>query len=91
VLGILEDQRWGRRSLTLEEGDLLVAYSDGLTEAMNAQHEQWSEQRLIQVTRHHRETSLEELQGRVLDQVYDFTDGAPQHDDITLMLVRRER
>jgi serine phosphatase RsbU (regulator of sigma subunit) len=91
VLGILEDQRWGRRSLTLEEGDLLVVYSDGLTEAMNAQHEQWGEQRLIQATRHHREIPLEELQEQILAQVFDFMDDLPQHDDITMMLVRRER
>jgi sigma-B regulation protein RsbU (phosphoserine phosphatase) len=91
VLGIFEDQRWGRCSLTLEEGDLLVAYSDGLTEAMNAQHDQWGEERLIQATRHHEETTLEELQGQVLAQVYDFMNDTPQHDDITLMLVRRER
>jgi serine phosphatase RsbU (regulator of sigma subunit) len=91
VLGILEGQRWGRRSLTLEEGDLLVAYSDGLTEAMNAQQDEWGEQRLIQATRHHQESPLEELQGQILAQVYDFMDDAPQHDDITLMLVRRER
>ncbi len=91
VLGMFEYQRWRRRSLTLEEGDLLVAYSDGLTEAMNAQHEQWGEQRLIKATRQHRETPLEELQGQLLAQVYDFMEGAPQHDDITLMLVRRER
>jgi sigma-B regulation protein RsbU (phosphoserine phosphatase) len=74
----------------LEEGDLLVAYSDGLTEAINAQYEQWGEQRLIQATRHHRETPLEELQGQLLAQVHDFMDDTPQHDDITLMLVRRE-
>lgn len=91
VLGMLEEQCWGRRSLTLEEGDLLVAYSDGLTEAMNTQYDQWGEQRLIQATRHHQKTPLEELQGQVLAQVYDFMDDAPQHDDITLMLVRRER
>jgi sigma-B regulation protein RsbU (phosphoserine phosphatase) len=91
VLGLFEHQRWRRRSLTLEEGDLLVAYSDGLTEAMNPQREQWGEQRLIQAIRHHRETPLEELQEQLLAQIYDFMDDAPQHDDITLMLVRRER
>jgi sigma-B regulation protein RsbU (phosphoserine phosphatase) len=58
---------------------------------MNAQQDEWGEQRLIQATRHHQESSLEELQGQVLAQVYDFMDDAPQHDDITLMLVRRER
>jgi len=91
VLGMFEDQRWGRRSLTLEEGDLLVVYSDGLTEAMDAQQDQWGEQRLLQATRHHLEIPLEELQGRVLAQVHDFMGDVPQHDDITLMLVRRER
>jgi len=91
VLGMFGEQRWRRRGLTLEEGDLLVAYSDGLTEAMNAQHEQWGEQRLIQAARHHQATPLEELHRQVLAKVYDFMDDAPQHDDITLMLVRRER
>jgi serine phosphatase RsbU (regulator of sigma subunit) len=91
VLGMFEDQRWGRRSLTLEGGDLLVIYSDGLTEAMNAQQEEWGEQRLIQAMCHHRGIPLEEFQGQVLAQVYDFMDDTPQYDDITLMLVRRER
>ena len=91
VLGVFEEQRWGRRSLTLEEGDLLVAYSDGLTEAMNAQQDEWGEERLMQATRQHGDIPLEELQGQVLAQVYDFMDDVPQHDDITLMLVRRER
>ncbi|MFZ0547119.1 MAG: PP2C family protein-serine/threonine phosphatase [Candidatus Promineifilaceae bacterium] len=91
VLGMFEDQRWRRRSLTLEEGDLLVAYTDGLTEAMNPQQDEWGEHRLIQAVRHHRETPLDAFQGQVLAQVHDFTEDAPQHDDITLMLVRRER
>jgi serine phosphatase RsbU (regulator of sigma subunit) len=58
---------------------------------MNEQREQWGEQRLIQAIRHHRKTSLEELQEQLLAQVYDFIDDVPQQDDITLMLVRRER
>jgi serine phosphatase RsbU (regulator of sigma subunit) len=91
ILGMLEDQRWGRRSLTLEEGDLLVAYSDGLTEAANRQYEEWGERRLIQAARHHREMSLDELQSQILAEVHDFMDDAPQQDDITLLLVRRER
>jgi sigma-B regulation protein RsbU (phosphoserine phosphatase) len=91
VLGIFEEQRWERRSLTLEEGDLLAIYSDGLTEAMNAQNEQWGEQRLIQSVRRHHETPLVELQEQVLAAVNGFLGEAPQQDDITLMLVRRER
>ncbi|MBK8900572.1 MAG: PP2C family protein-serine/threonine phosphatase [Anaerolineaceae bacterium] len=91
ALGVFEYQRWRRRSLTLEEGDLLVAYSDGLTEAMNEERELWGEARLIQAIGHHRATAVEALQEQLLAQVYDFMGGAPQHDDITLLLVRRER
>ncbi|MFN2134444.1 MAG: PP2C family protein-serine/threonine phosphatase [Candidatus Promineifilaceae bacterium] len=91
LLGMLEDRRWGRRSLTLDEGDLLVAYTDGLTEAMNGQFDEWGEQRLIQAVRHHREIPLAELHSNILAEVHNFMNGAPQHDDITLMLLSRER
>jgi serine phosphatase RsbU (regulator of sigma subunit) len=91
VLGIMEEMRWGRRSVRLDEGDLLVIYTDGLSEAMNEKRDLWEERRLIQTARRYRDAPLAEIQERVLERVFDFMGEAPQSDDITLMLLRRER
>lgn len=91
VLGMVDGLRWGRRSVSLDEGDLLVAYTDGITEAMNEGHELWGERRLIQTVRRRRGAPLPELEAHVLDRVFEFMGRAPQADDMTLLLLRRER
>jgi sigma-B regulation protein RsbU (phosphoserine phosphatase) len=74
--------------MQLDAGDALFAYSDGLTEAMNAGQEQWGEQRL-----HALLAAGEKLDGRavlasLLGAVREFTGDQPQTDDIAALLLR---
>ncbi len=85
------DPRLGVEALTLEPGDLLVLYSDGITEAMDREEDQFSEDRLVAVLREpgHAAESAAALCARIVDAVNGFAAGAPQHDDMSLVVVRR--
>jgi serine phosphatase RsbU (regulator of sigma subunit) len=89
VLGILDDVRWKRRSVRLEEGDVLLLYSDGLTEAEDPTRSQFGEERVLQVLRDNLHQPVGGLCDAILASVYDFAGGAARSDDITLLLLRR--
>ncbi len=76
--------------LDLRPGDTFVMYTDGLTEAMNADLEQFGEDRLQQAVQSEAApcTDVVELRERILGAVESFVDGARQHDDLTMVLVQ---
>ncbi len=87
-VGAWPDTEYPTRGMQLDAGDALFAYSDGLTEAMNAGQEQWGEQRL-----HALLAAGEKLDGRavlasLLGAVREFTGDQPQTDDIAALLLR---
>ena len=74
--------------MTLADGDVLVAYTDGISEAMNAADEEWGEERLMEAVRPNRAVAARALIGRLMVSADTFVAGAPQHDDMTLLVVR---
>jgi sigma-B regulation protein RsbU (phosphoserine phosphatase) len=74
--------------LQLEPGDTLVLFSDGVTEAMDPAEQLFGVPRLREVLTGHMQTPLDELQRIVLESVENFSRGASQADDLTLLLVR---
>lgn len=88
VLGIVEDTPYQSARLVLRPGDILLMYTDGVTEAMNPDHELFSEKRLKAVLSASRESSLEGLSEELMEQILAFADGAQQSDDITMLLVK---
>ena len=89
ALGIDEDQNYRQASLTLEAGDVLFLYTDGVTEAMNSDGEQYSEERLIErLNATDDRATAEEILTAVGDDVKAHVDGAAQSDDITMLAVR---
>jgi len=76
-------------SVTMEPGDLLVLYSDGVTEAMSASRMEYGEERLQDLFRDDRVCSAAEAVERARHDIASFTVGAPQSDDITIVAVRR--
>ncbi|MGB9723818.1 MAG: GAF domain-containing protein [Chloroflexia bacterium] len=90
ILGVLPEVHLEERSVRLEAGDTLVLYTDGVTEAINRQEEQFGEERLQETLCAHRGRPLAELRQALLDTLEAFTEGQPPFDDITLVLVRRE-
>jgi anti-sigma regulatory factor (Ser/Thr protein kinase) len=79
-------------SVTLEmaPGDVLVLLSDGIYEYCNAAGEQFGEARVEAIVARHRGMSMAALGARILAEVQAFAQGAPQEDDITVVLVKRE-
>ena len=88
VVGLMEECSYRQASVTLGAGDLLVAYTDGISEAMNAADEEWGEDRLMDAVRPNRAEAARTLIDRLMVSADAFVAGAPQHDDMTLLIVR---
>lgn len=89
ILGVLPETSYAEKEITFEPEDLLVIYSDGVTEAMNNKEQQFDQQRLAACVEKHREASPKELIEHIVTAVHDHTGNAPQTDDITLLVIRR--
>jgi serine phosphatase RsbU (regulator of sigma subunit) len=81
------DPKLGVETVVLAPGDLVLLYSDGITEAMDREAGQFSEERLIANLREPADAAT--LCARIVDAVNAFAAGAPQHDDMSLVVVRR--
>jgi serine phosphatase RsbU (regulator of sigma subunit)/pSer/pThr/pTyr-binding forkhead associated (FHA) protein len=87
-LGLLSSMEFETCSASLEPGDTLVLFTDGVTEAVNRNDEEFEMDRLIGIVEQNAAASVEDLQNAVLDAVNDFARGAQQADDITLLVLR---
>ena len=88
-LGILDGGAWQLRVVQLDPGDVLLLYTDGITEAQNAHDAFFDEDRLREVVRANLGRSARDIQDGVIAQVDAFVGDAPQFDDITMMVVVR--
>jgi len=80
---IIEEKR-----VSLTAGDVLVFYTDGITEAMNAREEEYGEQRLMNCISRHSNLTSREMVERITADVNRFAGSQPQHDDITIVVMR---
>jgi len=87
-VGLVPEAQYTAACLKLEPGDTLVLFTDGVTEAMDPDDELFGVPRLKQVLTGQVECPLENLQKCVLEAVENFTRGARQADDLTLLIVR---
>jgi sigma-B regulation protein RsbU (phosphoserine phosphatase) len=87
-VGLIPEATFTLKTATLEPGDTLALFSDGVTEAADIQEELYGVPRLKEVLAGRHETPLNEIQKIVFKSIQDFTRGADQSDDITLLLVR---
>jgi len=79
----------GAHPIELGRGDVLVFYTDGVTEAMDTVRQEFGEDRLLAaIERHADGISARDLVDKVLDEVMEFSRGANQHDDITLVVIK---
>jgi phosphoserine phosphatase len=76
-------------SVEMKPGDILILLSDGIYEYHNAGGEQFGVDRVMQLVRKHRDESMAQFSGKLLESVREFAPGAPQEDDITLVLIKR--
>jgi serine phosphatase RsbU (regulator of sigma subunit) len=83
---LLEEER-----LNLAPGDVIVLYTDGITEAMNASSDLFGESRLSRIVEEHGHLDSGELRERILREIEAFVGDADQHDDMTMILMKVER
>ncbi|HEY6251086.1 MAG TPA: PP2C family protein-serine/threonine phosphatase, partial [Candidatus Angelobacter sp.] len=88
VIGLLENYPYQEERITLEPGDLMVAFTDGISEAMNAADEEFGEQRLLEVVQECTQMKAAEVVTTIVRAADAFAAGASQHDDMTLVVLR---
>ncbi|HET6374233.1 MAG TPA: SpoIIE family protein phosphatase [Candidatus Polarisedimenticolia bacterium] len=88
VVGLFEASRYVEASVVLEPGDVIVAYTDGISEALNPAEEEWGEDNLIEAAHVCRGLAAQEMIGKLLTEADRFVSGAEQHDDMTLVVLR---
>jgi len=92
AIGMLDAQRFTeairQKTLPLEPGDCLCFFTDGISEAKDLLGEEFGGQRLAQVLRDHAAQPASKIAEAIMAAVDDHTKGAPQHDDITLIILR---
>lgn len=89
ALGIIDTLSYTDQERVLRPGETLLLYTDGVSEAMNTLQEEFGDDRLYDVLAGHIELDAEQRVERVLSAVAEFTVGAEQSDDITLLAVKR--
>jgi phosphoserine phosphatase RsbU/P len=88
VVGAFSFANYGESSMTIVPGDLLVCYTDGITEPENAYGEMFGEERLIELVQKHAKRDDREIVQIVLDAVRSWTGEPELQDDMTLLLAR---
>jgi sigma-B regulation protein RsbU (phosphoserine phosphatase) len=90
VLGCMEEFLYSEGEIELAPGDLLLVYSDGITESTNANEEEYGEQRLAVLLGEQCGRRASEIIETIVESVRGHAGGAAQSDDITLLVIRRE-
>jgi sigma-B regulation protein RsbU (phosphoserine phosphatase) len=88
VVGLLRVAPYQQASFALERGDLLVCFTDGVSEAMNPLDEEWGEDHLIAAAQACDGLDAADMVTRIIAAADRFAGGAPQHDDMTLVILR---
>jgi sigma-B regulation protein RsbU (phosphoserine phosphatase) len=88
VIGLIPECAYEQAELTLATGDLLVIFTDGVSEAMNSALEEWGEDRLIATVCATQGRDASEIITRIMQAADQFAASAPQHDDMTLIVLR---
>ncbi len=88
VLGMLAQMPYQEEHIHLKSGDLLLMFSDGITEAMNDREQEFGEEKLIELLVKNRALSPEPLLKIIVAEVSEFTGAVPQQDDMTLVAIK---
>jgi len=86
VLGVVEDATWKQETVRLAPGDVLVLYTDGVTDAENEQGSFFGQERLLEIAQANLGCSAQDIQDTLIAEVHEFMGDTPQFDDITLVV-----
>ena len=88
-LGFLKDFIYEEESIVMETGDTLIIYSDGITEAMDDESREYSEEKLLALCKDFRDFSADEIKTRIMSEVQSHAQNVAQSDDMTLLILKR--
>lgn len=89
ILGFREDATFAEETVQIQPGDTLVVYSDGITEAMDKEEEQYEEERLLAIIQENYSLTSKELINAIVQSVREFAGDQDQSDDMTLLVIKR--
>ena len=87
VVGLLESFPYTQATVTIAPGDIFIAFTDGISEAMNSADEEWGEEKLIETIKSCDGMSPSQMIARIMQAADSFVAGAKQHDDMTLVIL----
>jgi len=90
IIGFMEDQKFKEADVCLEKGDLIVCYTDGVTEAQCFSGERFGKARLYQVIDENKSKNAEDIIRSIIVEINRFVGKYPQFDDITLLVIKRD-
>jgi sigma-B regulation protein RsbU (phosphoserine phosphatase) len=88
AIGLVEEADFAEKTIELREEDLLVLYTDGVTEALNLQNQEFGRQRLVQLSRQVNDTSVKEAIQLIRQGLEEFSEGRPLADDTTIVICK---
>lgn len=92
ILGIMPDAPpYQSACISLHTGDVLVSYTDGVNEAMSGEQQEFGDERFLVLLQRERSSPATALIQHVRDEILEFTHGAAQSDDITMLIVKRNQ
>jgi sigma-B regulation protein RsbU (phosphoserine phosphatase) len=88
LLGVDKDFRYESKKVVIHKGEKIFLYTDGVTEAMNPEDKLFSEQRLEKTLARWKDEDTKSIIDSVRETIRDFSEGAPQYDDITMLALK---
>jgi sigma-B regulation protein RsbU (phosphoserine phosphatase) len=91
AMGVLTGIELEQREIKMEPGDVVLFYTDGLTDALDGEMDEFGLKRLCRVVEKHREASAARVVEAINQAVVEFVGDTPQFDDLTLIVLKRQR
>ncbi|MDH4223856.1 MAG: serine/threonine-protein phosphatase, partial [candidate division Zixibacteria bacterium] len=88
ALGIMPNSDYKERALGLNPSDLLLLYTDGVTEAKNESEEEFGIRRLEKILLENFTLTARQIQEKIYEQVKEFSRGKPRQDDLTMIVIK---
>jgi sigma-B regulation protein RsbU (phosphoserine phosphatase) len=88
AIGLVEEAEFGEKTIDLQEGDLIVLYTDGVTETVNTDNQEFGRERLERLIRQVEHLPLKEVIQRIRLGLEEFSEGKPLADDTTIVVSR---
>jgi sigma-B regulation protein RsbU (phosphoserine phosphatase) len=89
-LGMVEEEKFEINQIDLQQGDTLVLYTDGVTEAANKKHQQYGEENLRECVLKNFDMTADMIKGSIVKDVQGFIGNNPMSDDLTLVVLKRD-